>query len=273
MGRAGLPDSLRRPSFWAPGAPRTIQADRIPVVCAINSARVPVGATSEASVRYPRQRPESPASSSTSVMIRRTSPTSVASRGAPATSMFSVRQPSASSAEPSLLARQQHAAWHADISGHRRRWTNLSLFRPGLLEDEDGLAQGDLGRGHEGRRNDIVGTVNALDRNCSGVVSVADALVVLKYAGEGNAPASLAARLREARSTALCGSKSTQTASLTPATRSISCSTRPGSHENLRADRGTMLTRTPVSCASLQAEWPAQTTLSALPLPRAKSRP
>jgi hypothetical protein len=72
----------------------------------------------------------------------------------------------------------------------------------------------------KGRRNDIVGAVKPFDLHCGGVVSVAAALVVLKYAGEGKCTGLPGCTPPEARSTALCGSTSTQTASLTLATRS-----------------------------------------------------
>jgi hypothetical protein len=75
----------------------------------------------------------------------------------------------------------------------------------------------------------VVGTVNVLDLNGSGVVTVADALAVLKYAGEGKYASLPGCTPPGNTISSALWTTSTQAAWLTPATRSRSCSTRPGS--------------------------------------------
>ncbi len=61
--------------------------------------------------------------------------------------------------------------------------TSLTIDRGSL--EADGLAHEISNVGTKDGVIDIVGAVNASDLNCSGIVTVADALVVLKYTGEG----------------------------------------------------------------------------------------
>lgn len=108
--------------------------------------------------------------------------------------------------------------------------TSLTIDR-GPLDADHELAEANSSVETKGGVIDIAGSVNAWDLNCGGVVAVAGALVALKYGSAGKYVGFPAALLRVTPITARYGETSTQTAWLTPATRSRSCSPRPTSPE------------------------------------------
>ncbi len=98
--------------------------------------------------------------------------------------MFSVRRPSASRAR-TLAVSSEHTQLGTltfRVTGDAGQ-TSLTIDRGSL--EADGLAHEISNVGTKDDVIDIEGAVNASDLNCSVVVTVADALVVLKYTGEG----------------------------------------------------------------------------------------
>lgn len=157
--------------------------------------------------------------------------TSVASPRELATSMFSVRRPSTSGANLGgyLGEHTQLGTLTFRVTGDAGQ-TSLTIDL-GSLEADDGLAHEISNVGTKDGVIDIVGAVSASDLNCSGIVTVADALVVLKIHRRREICWPPWLQASEEHDQRRSGATSTQAAWLTPATRSRSCSTQPTSPE------------------------------------------
>ena len=168
----------------APGVSRTAQADQIPVVFSIDSARVPLGATSEAHVRV-----SAPAPGVVGYVVDvHYDPVRITNVGcqpvrACSLNVFGPQTVRFGGLSLGGYENTQLGTLTFQATGSAGQ-TSLTIDRRSI-EADDGLAQKISNVETKDGVIDIVGAVNASDLNCSGAVTVADALVVLKYVGEG----------------------------------------------------------------------------------------
>jgi hypothetical protein len=170
----------------APGAPRTTQADQVPVVFSIDSARVRIGATSEAHMRV-----SAPAPGVAGYVVDvHYDPAHITNVGCQPLSTCTVNvlgpqtvRFAGASLRSWLGENTQLGTLTFQVTGGAGQ-TSLTIDG-GSLDAYDELDQTISNVDTKDGVVDIMGSVNSSDLNCSGGVTVADALVVLKYVGEG----------------------------------------------------------------------------------------